>query len=83
MLWLISHFQACPPPPPQTGICQAFVILLVPCRGEFVRKPVPGVRQLSMFITIPPCISWGLTSFYDLYNNRECLCYELLCQAYL
>ena len=39
MLWLISHFQACPPPPPPK---QAFVILLVPCRGEFVRKPVPG-----------------------------------------
>ena len=30
------------PIPPQTGICQAFVILSVPCRGEFVRKPVPG-----------------------------------------
>ena len=84
MLWLISNFQACPPPPPPK---QAFVRHLSSCWshavGNLSENLCMGVRQLSMFITIPPCISWGLTSFYDLYNNRECLCYELLCQAYL
>ena len=64
---VISHFRACPFPPKQ-----AFVRHLSSCWshavGNLSENLCLGVGHLSMFITIPPCISLGLTSFQDLNN---------------